>query len=200
MTTEEIFSCILGNWELGRNVSDFLSRRSSIPSVEELMTIKGVGESTANKIIACCELSAHYPIGGSIRRVYQPEDLIPHVADMKYRAQEHFLAVSLDASNGIISIDEATKGTLSNVVVGAREAFRAAIKNNAKSVIFVHNHPSGLNEPSDKDWALTRTLCAAGKILEITVVDHIIVSRTGFTSMCRLCPDVFESTKTALSA
>jgi DNA repair protein RadC len=58
--------------------------------------------------------------------------------------------------------------------------------------VLAHNHPSGSTEPSEQDFAITRLLCAAGKVLQIPVIDHIIVGRGGYTSMCRLDPDMFE--------
>ena len=58
--------------------------------------------------------------------------------------------------------------------------------------MFAHNHPSGSTEPSREDIEITRVLVAAGKIVQIPVLDHIIVSRSGYTSICRYDPDLFN--------
>ena len=73
-------------------------------------------------------------------------------------------------------------GTLNANLVHPREAFVEAIKSKAASVIFVHNHPSGDLEPSEDDLEITKRLVESGKILGIEVVDHIIITKTGFIS------------------
>jgi DNA repair protein RadC len=112
---------------------------------------------------------------------------------MKYEAQEHLVVITLNSANYIVRVHELTTGLVNQTPVHPREAFAMAIEDRAVSVIFVHNHPSGSLEPSPEDLSITRVLCAAGKILQIPVLDHIIIGKRGFTSMCRMFPDVFES-------
>jgi DNA repair protein RadC len=80
------------------------------------------------------------------------------------------------------SITEVSVGSLDSSIVHPREVFEEAIKNKAASVIFAHNHPSGDPEPSEDDLAITKRLVEAGKILGIEVLDHVIVTKTGFLS------------------
>ena len=74
-------------------------------------------------------------------------------------------------------------GTLDSSIVHPREVFEPAIKNSTAQIIIAHNHPSGDTEPSAEDIAVSRRLVEAGKILDIEILDHIIVSKTGYKSM-----------------
>jgi DNA repair protein RadC len=118
--------------------------------------------------------------------------LEPRLSYLKYENQEHMVLVTLNSSNVVINIHELTMGIANQTLVHPREAFVHAIADHAVSVIFVHNHPSGNSEPSDEDLGITRVLCSAGKLIQIPVIDHLIISRCGMVSMCRLYPDLFE--------
>ncbi len=97
--------------------------------------------------------------------------------------QEEFYVVTLDTKNHVLNDHLISRGLLDQTVVHPREVFRPAIRDAAKSVILVHNHPSGDATPSDKDLALTRRLEDAGKLLDIQVLDHIVVAGTEATSI-----------------
>ncbi len=97
--------------------------------------------------------------------------------------QEEFHVVTLDTKNQTIGTHRVSLGSLDQTVVHPREVFRPAIKDAAKSVLLVHNHPSGDPTPSEKDRILTRRLEEAGKTLGIQVLDHIIVARNGAVSL-----------------
>lgn len=89
--------------------------------------------------------------------------------------REHFIVVLLSQKNRVIGIHTASVGSLTNAVVHPREVFKAAIVGNAAAIICAHNHPSGDPAPSQEDRALTARLVAAGKLLGIAVLDHIII-------------------------
>ena len=97
--------------------------------------------------------------------------------------QEEFHIITLSTKNQVISTHQITIGLLDQCMVHPREVFRPAIKDAAKSIILVHNHPSGDPTPSDKDLQLTRRLEEVGQTLGIQVLDHIIVARSGFLSI-----------------
>lgn len=193
-TNGALFADILGDCETARHVEDFLKSRVTIPSVDELCRIRGIGRKTAEKVLACCELSARYIVGTEVTSVKDPEDVAALLAFAKYEQQEHLYIITLDSANHVIDKHQITTGLVNQTPVHPREAFKHAILDNATSVIFAHNHPSGSLEPSPEDISITRVLCAAGKILQIPVLDHIILSRAGLTSICRRDPDIFEQT------
>jgi DNA repair protein RadC len=97
--------------------------------------------------------------------------------------QEEFHVVSLNTKNQVLATHPISRGLLDQTVVHPREVFRPAIKEAAKSIILVHNHPSGDPTPSDKDLTLTRRLDESGTLLGIQVLDHIIVARNGAVSI-----------------
>ena len=200
LSNEELLALILGSgchdcdvFELARRLAEFLSTETSIPSLDRLRSIRGLGKVKASQILACLELSGRFILSDKAIPVSAPEDVLSRVAYMKFESQEHLVVVSLNSANFIIRVHELTTGLVNQTPVHPREAFALAIEDRAVSVIFVHNHPSGSLEPSPEDMAITRVLCASGKILQIPVLDHIIIGRSGFTSLCRRYPELFES-------
>lgn len=103
-------------------------------------------------------------------------------------AQEEFHIITLNTKNQVISGHLITIGLLDQCMIHPREVFRPAIKDAAKSIILVHNHPSGDPTPSDKDRQLTERLESAGQLLGIQVLDHIVVARHGVVSLQELAP------------
>ena len=170
----------------------FRSSATQVPTIESLCRIRGLGKVKATQILACLELSGRYILSNKAVAVMTPEDLLSRIAYMKYEAQEHLVAVTLNSANNVINIHELTTGLVNQTPVHPREAFVKAIEDRAVAVIFVHNHPSGSTEPSEQDYAITKVLCAAGKIVQIPVIDHIIIGKCGFTSLCREMPELFE--------
>jgi len=199
LNNEELLALVLGSgspdcdvFELSRKLSDYLSAVPNIPSIKDLMKVRGLGRAKASKVLACLELSSRYMLGAKAIAVHEPKDLEPRLSYLKYEKQEHMVAVTLNSSNEVIDIHELTTGIANQTLVHPREAFVHAIADHAVSIIFVHNHPSGNSEPSDEDLAITRVLCSAGKIIQIPVIDHLIISRCGMVSLCRLYSDLFE--------
>lgn len=99
------------------------------------------------------------------------------------RAQEEFHIVTLDTKNQVVGTHQISVGVLDQSVVHPREVFRAAIRDAAKSILLVHNHPSGDPTPSGQDVDITRRLEEAGETVGINVLDHIIVARQGAASL-----------------
>ena len=91
---------------------------------------------------------------------------------------EVFVCIYLDAQHRVISLEEMFRGTLTQTSVYPREVVKAALKANAAAVIFAHNHPSGIAQPSQSDELLTRNLKDALSLVEIKVLDHFIVAGT----------------------
>ena len=91
---------------------------------------------------------------------------------------EVFVCLHLDAQHRVISIEELFRGTLTQTSVYPREVVKAALRANAAAVIFAHNHPSGVAEPSHADEILTRSLKSALALVDVQVLDHFIVAGT----------------------
>lgn len=99
------------------------------------------------------------------------------------KRQEHFICLSLNNKNVVLSTTLVSVGTVSETIVHPREIFRKAIEDGASSIIISHNHPSGVLTPSREDIEVTKRLVECGKILGIRLVDHVIISKQSFFSM-----------------
>ena len=162
---------------LSRNI-----RRKSGMMIWQLY--EGIGPSKASQITACFELSRRYSsTGGLNTHVTKPEDILPHVAYLKEKRQEHFVCITLNGAGEILGNRTITLGLLNHSLVHPREVFADAITDRAASIICVHNHPSGSLDPSPQDVAITTQLKEAGSLLGIQLIDHIIVTKNGHLSL-----------------
>jgi DNA repair protein RadC len=145
----------------------------------ELETIKGLGPAKRAQFAAAIELA---------RRALQ-EQLKQNAAltspgavrdylrlKLAARKEEAFVCIWLDAQHRAIQIEEPFRGTLTQTSVYPREIVKAALRVNAAAVIFAHNHPSGVAQPSQSDELLTRNLKEALSLIEVKVLDHFIVA------------------------
>jgi len=102
-----------------------------------------------------------------------------------YEKKEQFLVICIDTKGNMIH-EPISIGTIDSSIVHAREVFRIAIETNSKYIYIAHNHPSGNTDPSDEDILITRKLVEAGKIIDIEVLDHLIISSKNHQSMKEL--------------
>jgi len=89
--------------------------------------------------------------------------------------EERFVVAYLDSRHRVTGVQEISRGTINSSLVHPREVFRGAILNNSAAIVVAHNHPSGDSQPSAEDRQVTTRLVAAGKLLGICVIDHVIV-------------------------
>ncbi|WP_283745138.1 DNA repair protein RadC [Sideroxydans sp. CL21] len=95
---------------------------------------------------------------------------------LRARQQEVFVAIFLDAQHRVVAAEELFQGTLTQTSVYPREVVKRALHHNAAAVIFAHNHPSGVEEPSDSDRLLTGALKQSLQLIDVRVLDHFIVA------------------------
>jgi DNA repair protein RadC len=152
---------------------------------EELQQIEGIGPHSAFGIKLVQEVAREFlkekiidkPVYKSAQEIF---DYLYH--SMRDLKKELFKAVYLNSQNQIIEIEDLFEGTVNASSVSPREVVEKAIKNNAVSVIFVHNHPSGNPRPSESDRELTRDLVYALSIVRIRVLDHVIIGENRYFS------------------
>jgi len=112
------------------------------------------------------------------KTIESAQDVYNYFVDkLKDKKKEHFYVLFLDSKNKLISEDLISVGTLNSSIVHPREVFNNAIRENANSIILVHNHPSGNPQPSEEDKEITELLVKAGELLSIKVLDHVIIGR-----------------------
>jgi len=169
---------------LAKEIYGLIQKHREKIRYDDLAAIEGIGPSKASQITACFELSRRYsPKGGLDTHVTKPEDILPHVAYLKEKRQEHFICITLNGAGEILGNRTITMGLLNHSLVHPREVFADAITDRAASIICVHNHPSGSLDPSPQDIAITTQLKEAGSLLGIQLIDHIIVTKNGHLSM-----------------
>ena len=190
MKDEELLALLLRTGYAGKNVLDLsrelLSRHAGrLPKAgfKELSGLKGVGPSRAGTILAAFELARRLTGEAGLDPVLDsPAKAVEHMADLRKKKQEHFLALYLNARNQKIHQETLFIGTLSSSLVHPREVFAPAIERRAAAVIVAHNHPSGDPSPSREDKEATLRLRRAGELLGIELVDHVVVAERGFYS------------------
>jgi len=97
--------------------------------------------------------------------------------------QEYFILLTLNGSHNVISISIVSIGLVNRTIVHPREVFCRAISDRASAIVICHNHPSGAVTPSDEDRQITERIYRAGELIGIPLLDHVIFSKTGYTSM-----------------
>ncbi|HSX30267.1 MAG TPA: JAB domain-containing protein [Candidatus Saccharimonadales bacterium] len=109
-------------------------------------------------------------------------DILKLLEDIANHRQEHFVVLSLDSGQRLITKRVVFIGTVDSVLAHPREVYAGAIADLAASIVVAHNHPSGDPTPSKQDIKMTQQLVAAGQILGVRLHDHIIVTREGYFS------------------
>jgi DNA repair protein RadC len=155
-------------------------------SIAELMEIKGVGQAKAILLKAAFAIAAR-----AAKSQLEPRPFLKSaeqayalaMTEIGHFDKEALLVILRDVKGRAIHREIVGIGTLSEVLVHPREIFYPAVRHRANSLIIVHNHPSGDPTPSQADLQLTQFLLRSSKIMGITLDDHLIAARTGYTSL-----------------
>ena len=195
LSNEELFSILLKTGtkeESAKSVaSNLLKEIGDIHNLEnltleKLKKIKGIGMSKACTILAAIELARR--INTSVEKI---NNLKIDSTDLVYKyyknilsdkKQEYFYCIFLDSKKRVITDKNIFIGTLNGSLVHPREIFKEAVLNSASSIICVHNHPSGIIEPSKEDILLTKRIVSLGLTMGIPVIDHIIIGKDKYYS------------------
>lgn len=158
-------------------------------SFKDLVEERGLGKAKALQVIALLELGKRLTTKERLE-ILSPEDVWKLCTDFRESKKEHFVAFYLDTQGRVIERQIVSIGTLDASLVHPREVFEPAVSLHAASVIVAHNHPSGSLEPSSADVILTKRLIESGKILGISLQEHIIISGTGYQSFMKATIDI----------
>jgi DNA repair protein RadC len=168
-----------------------ISRYGGLPglaraSFTELRAEKGLGPAKTAQLKAALELGRRMLLIAPEDRfvVRSPADVAQLLmAEMSHLEQEHFRVLYLDTRNRLLGSETVYVGSLNASHIRVSEVFREAVKRNCASIIVAHNHPSGDPTPSPEDVEVTRQLVAAGNLLDIEVLDHLIIGQQRFVSL-----------------
>lgn len=155
-------------------------------SYDELSAVRGVGPHSGVLLRLVKEVAGEYLKERMMKKdvIRSPRDVADYLSfTLSGERVEKFMALYLNSKNEILGVETLHEGSIDRTFVYPRKAIENAFKHNARSIIFVHNHPSGDPTPSEVDRKLTRELEAAATALDIIVHDHIIVGKnTHFSS------------------
>lgn len=187
LSNTELIAILLRTGVQGENVlsmsSRLLARRDGLAGLgrstfAELCAERGLSEAKACQILAALELGRRFVSLAPQERatINSPQDVANLLsAEMGSLEQEHLRALLLNTRNQVVGIQEIYVGNVNSAVVREAEVLRPAVRDNAPSIILVHNHPSGDPTPSAEDVLITRNLVAAGKLLGIELLDHVVI-------------------------
>jgi DNA repair protein RadC len=154
-------------------------------SVQDLSKFRGIGEAKAIAIVSALELGRRRRevTGKDTIRVVTSRDafevLLPVFADLNH---EEFWILMLNRANLVIGRYLISKGGQAGTVADPKIIFKTALEHNAANIILAHNHPSGNPKPSDQDIRITKKMVEAGKMLDLYVLDHLIITNKLFYS------------------
>ena len=195
LTSAELIALLWGSGVRGRSAvdlaTDALTGHDGLAGLAranelELAAIPGVGEAKAAQLVAAFELGrrlmADWPAGRwSIRG---PHDIAERlILQMGRLEREELRVVILDTKNHVLRVQTVYQGNVNSSLVRVGELYRDAVRLNAASVILVHNHPSGDPTPSPDDLHLTAEALAAGRLLDISLLDHLVIGHDAYISL-----------------
>src|SRR5581483_11769774 len=154
-------------------------------SISELCSMRGIGPAKAALLKAAFELgrrSLSSPLSNGMKLVTSQHVFNHFSPRLRHVKKEIFKIILLDQKNKVIRDLNISEGSLTATVVHPREVFNPAIRDSAASVIFLHNHPSGDPTPSREDKEMTQRLVAAGELVGIQVLDHLVIGENSYFS------------------
>ncbi len=197
LSDAELLAILLGSGTKEMNVlelaNDILRKNGGLVglrkiSKEELLKIDGIGPAKATSILATIELGRRFSKAvnknGERPRLKCAEDIYEYIHyQMEHLDHEELHVISLDTKNYVISEEMVYRGTINSSNIRVAEIFKRPMLLNAASFVMVHNHPSGDPTPSAADIVTTRNVIAAGKTLDLPLLDHLIIGAGTYASI-----------------
>jgi DNA repair protein RadC len=195
LSAAELIAVVWGTGSGGRSAVELaeeaLARHASVAALArasdtELAVIPGIGAAKAARLAAAFELGRRSIAERPVARwtIRSPRDVADHLlVDMGRLEREELRVLSLNAKNVVQRVSSVYVGNVSASLVRVGELFRDAVRLDASGVILVHNHPSGDPTPSPDDLHLTAEAIAAGRLLDVDVLDHVVIGQDAWISL-----------------
>lgn len=149
--------------------------------INDLTCINGVSSELASCILIALEIGRRR--NRNIKRtISSPADIYKELYHFSYDEQENFIVMALNSAHEVLYVKRITIGLVNKTLAHPREVFSDVLKAKATAICLAHNHPSGNLDPSNDDLDLTKRLVLAGNLLGVKVLDHLIISTTGWYS------------------
>jgi len=168
---------------LSRNITEKGWKSLEKMTLEEIQATFGVGKVKGAQIKAILELSRRIREPYSGKRIMSPEDAYEFLKGMFNGNKETLVALYLDTANRVADVETVAVGSLNRVFAEPRDILRKAVETSSYGIILAHNHPGGTADPSEEDIKFTKRVKKACEILGYTLIDHLIISEDGFTSL-----------------
>jgi DNA repair protein RadC len=189
---EKLMSFVLNGASRYQSVDELAQRLSShFISMEHLVqadeaalkSIKGIGPVKARQILAMLELHKLWNTPKNMpSAIKKSSDAVPFFDNLRYLSHEEFHVLYLNRAHVPISCLDLFRGGITGTVTDVRIVLKRAIELGATAMIVAHNHPSGALKPSENDKRMTRKLVDAAQTLDLNLLDHLIVTRSGYFS------------------
>lgn len=169
--------------KIARDTLKVIKANGAKVTYEQLQQVTGMGAAKISEILAALELSKRYLLDSDQPIIDSPEKAVEQLTDIRDKKQEHFVCLTLDGANRLITKRTITIGTLTASLVHPREVFADAITDRAASIIVAHNHPSGSTTPSKADLEITQRIKKSGELVGIKLLDHVLVTKTSYANI-----------------
>jgi len=188
LSDQELLAVLLGKGTTRMDVMTLAGKLTRVVDqkgldvrVDDLTQFEGIGAAKAALLLAAIEFTRRRikPEGLKIEASADVLPLIRHYAD---RRQEHLICITINGANEVLQVHVISIGLVDRSQIHSREVFAEAIADRASAIIVAHNHPAGPLDPSSADIEATRQLKAAGDVIGIHLLDHIIFNRAGYFS------------------
>jgi DNA repair protein RadC len=197
LSDAELIAVLLGSGVPGKDAialgRELMSRSGSLGALLAdpggAIRLRGIGPAKRARLIAALELARRSLAEQLTERetLSNPRDSGDYLrARLRHLPHEVFGCLYLDNRHRVLAFEELFRGTVDGASVHPREVVRACLKHNASAVIFAHNHPSGVAEPSAADRAITRELRDALQLVGVRVLDHLVIGSGAPVSMAAL--------------
>ncbi len=195
LSNAELIAILLGSGQGGRSAvalarevlaacNDNLAELSRL-SIEELTQHKGIGVAKAISIVAALELGKRRSLCSLTERQTisnSQEAYECFLGLIDNPSTENFLVAYLNQGNRVIKAERISLGGITSTLADPKVIFKSALLKEATAIVLCHNHPSGVTKPSKEDKMLTKKIIFAGKMMDITIMDHIIIGDNSYFS------------------
>jgi DNA repair protein RadC len=194
LTTQELLAAILNTGSIKEEVLAMSTRIMNEYGEQSVMHARNPTKLAADaaiplgkaiQIVAVAELGRRFfqKNAAAAPTIRTAAEVFEYVQDMRELSKEHLRGIYLNAHYKVIHDETISIGTVDANIIHPREVFKPALEYSAAAVILVHNHPSGSVEPSGSDREVTEQLIAAGGLLGIDLIDHVIVTKESYASI-----------------